>query len=390
MAQTAAGPARPSHCLRGSVVRAKWLIVGAGFTGCTLAERIATQLDERVLLIDRRPQVGGNAFDCEDEHGVLLHRYGPHIFHTNSRKIWDYLSKFTEWRPYQHKVLGVIDGKPIPLPFNLDSLAATYPAQSAQRLSDKLIGLYGADSKVPILKLLQNTDPEVKELARYIYDKVFYNYTVKQWDLTPEDLDPSVTGRVPIRLNRDDRYFEDTYQAMPCAGYSAMFGRMLDHPNIEVAVNVDFRDVPRSTFERTIFTGPIDEYFDYEFGALPYRSLRFEFENLDQRCYQQVGTVNYPNDELFTRITEQKYITGQAHARTTIVREFPQAYVPGQNEPYYPVPRDQNRRQYEIYEQEAEKLNGSVLFVGRLADYRYYNMDQAVGRALKVFEGQVV
>lgn len=371
-------------------MRAKWLIVGAGFTGCTLAERIATQLDERVLLIDRRPQVGGNAFDCEDEHGVLLHRYGPHIFHTNSRKIWDYLSKFTEWRPYQHKVLGMIDGKPIPLPFNLDSLAATYPAQSAQRLSDKLISLYGADSKVPILKLLQNTDLEVKELARYIYDKVFYNYTVKQWDLTPEDLDPSVTGRVPIRLNRDDRYFEDTYQVMPNAGYSAMFRRMLDHPNIEVAVNVNFRDVPTSTFERTIFTGPIDEYFDYEFGALPYRSLRFEFENLDQRCYQRVGTVNYPNDELFTRITEQKHITGQAHARTTIVREFPQAYVPGQNEPYYPIPRDQNRRQYEIYEQEAEKLNGSVLFVGRLADYRYYNMDQAVGRALKVFEGQVV
>ena len=370
-------------------MRAKWLIVGAGFTGCTLAERIATQLDERVLLVDRRPQVGGNAFDCEDEHGVLVHRYGPHIFHTNSRKVWDYLSKFTEWRPYQHKVLGMIDGKRIPLPFNLDSLEATYPAQAARRLGDKLIGLYGADSKVPILKLLENKDCEVNELARYIYDNVFYNYTVKQWELTPEDLDPSVTGRVPIRLNRDDRYFEDTYQAMPSPSYSAMFARMLDHPNIEVAVNVDCRDVPASSFERTIFTGPIDEYFEYAFGELPYRSLRFEFENLDQCRYQPVGTVNYPNDELFTRITEQKYITGQAHGRTTIVREFPQAYVPGQNEPYYPIPRDQNRRQYEIYEQEAGKLNGSVIFVGRLADYRYYNMDQAVGRALKVFEGQI-
>jgi UDP-galactopyranose mutase len=343
------------------------------------------------LLVDRRPQVGGNAFDCEDEHGVLVHRYGPHIFHTNSHKVWDYLSRFTEWRPYEHKVLGIIDGKHIPLPFNLNSLAATYPAQVAQRLNDKLVNLYGFDKKVPILKLLENADEEVHQLACYIYSKVFYNYTVKQWDLTPEQLDSAVTGRVPIRLNHDDRYFEDSYHAMPFPSYSSMFGRMLDHPNIEVAVNVDFRDMRSSmSFERTIYTGPIDEYFEYSFGALPYRSLRFDFENLDMHSYQPAGTVNYPNHETFTRITEQKFLTGQVHARTTIVREYPQRYVPRQNEPYYPISREQNRLQYEIYMREVMKLNGSVLFVGRLADYLYYNMDKAVGRALHVFKKQVV
>lgn len=371
-------------------MRAKWLIVGAGFTGCTLAERIATQLDERVLLVDRRPQVGGNAFDCADEYGVLVHRYGPHIFHTNSRKVWNYLSQFTSWRPYEHKVLGVIDGRCIPLPFNLNSLETIYPAAAACRLTEKLTTHYGLNSKVPILNLLDSAECETRELAKYIYDKVFYNYTVKQWGLTPEQLDPSVTGRVPVRLNRDDRYFEDAYQAMPAHGYSAMFARMLDCPNIEVALNTEFRNVECSSkYEKTIFTGPIDEYFGYALGELPYRSLRFEFENLDQPAFQAVGTVNYPNDEMFTRITEQKHITGQAHARTTIVREYPQRHVPGQNEPYYPIPREQNRARYELYEQEAKALNGSIIFAGRLADYRYYNMDQAVARALKVFEVNV-
>jgi UDP-galactopyranose mutase len=366
-------------------VRAKWLIVGAGFTGCTLAERIATQLDDRVLLVDRRPHVGGNAFDSEDEHGILVHRYGPHIFHTNSRKVWGYLSNFTNWRPYEHKVLGMIDGRYIPLPFNLNSLRATCSAPVARRLGDKLVTLYGAGGKVPILKLLENPDEEINHLAKHIYDKVFYNYTVKQWDLTPEQLDHSVTARVPIRLNYDDRYFDDIYQAMPSPSYNEMFSRMLDHPNIEVSVDTDFRDIPSTEFMRTIFTGPIDEYFGYAFGELPYRSLRFEFENIDQLYYQPVATVNYPNAEVFTRITEQKYITGQAHARTTIVREYPQPHAPGKNDPYYPIPCEQNRSRYELYFKEANKMRNSVSFVGRLADYRYYNMDQAVARALKTF-----
>lgn len=368
-------------------MRAKWLIVGAGFTGCTLAERIASQLGERVLLVDRRDHVGGNAFDRQDEHGVLVHQYGPHIFHTNSRKITDYLSQFTRWRPYEHKVLGMVDGRPIPLPFNLNSLEAVFEGGVAERLGDKLIERYGMNSKIPILRLLEGDDDDTRELAEFVYAKVFQNYTLKQWGLTPEQLDPSVTGRVPIRLNRDNRYFEDSFQAMPDRGYSAMFARMLENPNIEVALKTEFRDLRCcGDFEKTIFTGPIDEYFEYAFGALPYRSLRFEFEHLDQEAFQPVGTVNYPNDEAFTRITEQKYITGQAHARTTIVREYPQAYVPGQNEPYYPIPREENRLQYELYEDAARTLKGSACFAGRLADYRYYNMDQAVGRALKVFE----
>jgi UDP-galactopyranose mutase len=371
-------------------MRVKWLIVGAGFTGCTRAERLATRRDERVLLLNRRPQVGGNAFDCEDDHSILVLRYGPHIFHTNSRKVWHYLSGFTEWWPYEHKVLGRIGGQYIPLPFNLNSLTATYGSADAQRLADRLLCLYGQDRKVPILKLRQNPDAQVRQLADYIYDNVFRNYTVKQWQLTPEQLDPAVTGRVPVRLNHDDRYFEDTYQAVPSPSYSAMFARMLAHPKIGVVLNTDYQAV-RSTMsvERTIFTGPINEYFEYSFMTLPHRSLRFEFENLDQPCYQPVGTVNYPNDEEFTHITEQKYVTGQTHDRTAIVWEYPQPYLPGTNEPYYPIPPQQNRLQYEYYAKKAEKLKGSVIFAGWLADYRNYNMDQVVGRALNVFEEEI-
>jgi UDP-galactopyranose mutase len=369
-------------------MQAKWLIVGAGFTGCTLAERIASQLGEQVLLIDRRSHIGGNAFDSEDDHGLLTHRYGPHIFHTHSLKVWQYLSLFTEWRNYEHKVLGLINGKLLPLPFNMNSLALTYPSRTAERIRNKLLATYGLNSKVPVLKLRESGDVDIRALASYIYDNIFLNYTLKQWELSPQQLDPSVTGRVPVRLNYDDRYFEDIYQAMPYPSYSTMFARMLDHPNIELLLGVHYGELTTAkTFDRTIFTGPIDEFFRYSHGVLPYRSLRFEHENLDRPQFQPVGTVNYPNDERFTRITEQKYITGQLHSRTAIVREYPERYVPGENEPYYPVPQEQNRRLHDVYKQEAIKLGGSVIFTGRLGEYRYYNMDQAVARALKVFEG---
>jgi UDP-galactopyranose mutase len=372
-------------------MKVDWLIVGAGFTGCTLAERIATQLNQKVLLIDRRPHTGGNAYDHYDRNGILVHKYGPHIFHTNSKKVWDYLSAFTEWRPYHHHVLAVVEGKQVPVPFNLNSLEMLYPRRLAERLECALLEAYGFGVKVPILKMRENSNAELRSLADYIYKNVFYNYTVKQWELKPDELDPSVTGRVPVYISRDDRYFQDSWQAMPRYGYSALFQRMLNHRNIRVLLNTDYRELDGlAQFNRMIYTGPVDDYFDYLHGHLPYRSLRFDFVAVDEERVQNAGTVNYPNDYDFTRITEQKYLTGQRSAVSTLVYEYPQHYIPGENEAYYPIPREENREQYNLYLQEAEKLKGTVLLAGRLADYKYYNMDQAVARALKLFEESVV
>jgi UDP-galactopyranose mutase len=363
-----------------------WLIVGAGFTGCTLAERLASQLGQTVLVIDKRPHIGGNAYDAQNEDGVLVHRYGPHIFHTNSLRVWEYLSRFTAWRPYEHQVLAVVDDKLVPVPFNLNTLDAVFAESTAARLAQELISEYGFGANVPILRLRENPSPSIRGLADFVYEKIFYGYTLKQWELTPEQLDPLVTGRVPVRLNRDNRYFEDVYQAMPRDGYTHLFQAMLDHPNISVSLDTDFRAAEQSVrFDKIIYTGPIDAYFDYVHGALPYRSLKFDFETIPQEWFQPVGTVNYPNSEAFTRITEQKHITGQIAQKTTLVREYPCAHVPGENEPYYPIPRPDHRELYQRYYEQAKKLP-SVWFAGRLADYKYYNMDQAVARALKVFE----
>ena len=368
-------------------MKVDWLIVGAGFTGSTLAERIATQLAQRVLLVERRKHIGGNAYDYIDADGTLVHKYGPHIFHTNSDKVWKYLSAFTEWRPYEHHVMAVVDEQTIPVPFNLNSLDRLFPDACARRLEAMLAAAYGYGTKVPILKLRENSNQQLRQLADFIYEKIFYGYTLKQWELRPEDLAPSVTARVPVSISRDNRYFDDTYQAMPQLGYTALFRKMLAHPNIEIALGTDYREVLGSvTANRVIFTGPIDEFFDYVHGPLPYRSLRFEFTSLRQEWYQEVGTVNYPNDHQFTRITEQKRLTGQTLDTTTLVREFPLKYVPGENEPYYPIPRECNHEILDRYLCEARKLKGTVLFAGRLGDYKYYNMDQAVGHALKLFK----
>ncbi len=368
-----------------------WLIVGAGFTGATLAERIATQLGQKVLVVERRNHIGGNAYDYYNEHGILVHKYGPHIFHTNSKKVWDYLSQFTEWRPYYHRVLAVVEGKKVPVPFNLNSLYVLFPPRYAEKLEKLLVEHYGFGVKIPILQLRDSAVGELRFLANYIYKHVFYSYTLKQWGLKPEELDFSVTGRVPVYISRDDRYFQDRYQGMPKRGYSALIQRMLSHPNIKVLLNTDYREIVNEVrFNRMIYTGPIDEFFDYMHGPLPYRSLRFEFMTLEEEWHQEVGTVNYPNEYDFTRITEQKHLTGQRLSRTTLVVEYPQAYQVDKNEPYYPIPREENRERYVLYEKEAAKLEGSVLFAGRLADYKYYNMDQAVARALKVFEEEVV
>lgn len=368
-------------------MKVDWLIVGAGFTGATLAERIASQLDQRVLIVERRDHIGGNAYDSYNEHGVLIHNYGPHIFHTNKKKVWDYLSQFTTWQPYYHRVLGVIDGHKIPIPFNLNSLYSIFPPRYAETLESLLLKQYGFGVKVPILQLREAQHEELRKLANYIYQKVFYGYTLKQWGMKPEDLDPSVTGRVPIYISRDNRYFQDTYQGVPKDGYTELFRRMLRHPNIKVLLNTNYREIRDEVkFKRLIYTGLIDEFFDYKYGPLPYRSLRFEHITLDQECYQEVATVNYPNEFDFTRITEAKFLTGQMHPKTSITIEFPEAYVPEKNEPYYPVPRNENLKRYELYLNDAKEIAPIVLFAGRLGEYKYYNMDEAVERALSLFE----
>ena len=372
-------------------MKVDWVIVGAGFSGCILAERIATQLAQRVLIIERRDHIGGNAYDYYNEHGILVHKYGPHIFHTKSKKVWDYLSQFTEWRHYFHHVLGVVEGKKVPIPFNLNSLYALFPPRYAEKLEGQLLEHFGFGVKVPILKLRESAIGDLEFLANYIYDNVFYRYTLKQWGMKPEELDRGVTGRVPVYISRDNRYFQDPYQAMPRLGYTEMFRSMLAHPNIKVLLNADYREVIKDiNFNRMVYTGPIDTFFDYMYGELPYRSLRFQFDTLDQEHYQEVGTVNYPNDYDITRITEQKYLSGQTSPKTTLVMEYPQAYVPGKNDPYYPILHEENRQRYDLYLKEVEKLKGTVIFAGRLAEYKYYDMDQAALRALSLFEKEVV
>jgi UDP-galactopyranose mutase len=366
-----------------------WLIVGAGFTGATLAERLASQCDQKVLLIDRRPHIGGNAYDEVDESGLLIHRYGPHIFHTNSQKIWDYLSKFTQWRPYAHHVRGSIDGQMVPIPFNLNTLDTLFPAKQAKQLGDKLIKRFGIDVKVPILKLREIEDNELRQLGDFIYEKVFLHYTEKQWGMRPEELDPGVTARVPVFIGRDDRYFQDEYQSMPRDGYTALFDRMLRHPNIHVEMNTDFTSLPATTAKRIVFTGSIDAFFNYEAGELPYRSLRFDFVTEKQEYFQPVGTVNYPNDFDYTRITEMKRLSGQTSSVTALAYEYPEAYRRGVNIPYYPIPCSDTKTLLRPYLDRARTLEGKVWFAGRLGDYQYYNMDQACARALSLFEKEL-
>lgn len=367
-------------------MKVDWIIVGAGLTGATFAERIASQRGETVLIVDQRDHIAGNAWDEYNDQGILEHKYGPHIFHTNSDTVWKYLSQFTHWRPYFHKVLGSVDGKLVPLPFNLNSIDSLFPEILAKALTNKLIDVYGYGSRVPILKMKESDDNDLKFLANYVYKNVFENYTKKQWNLKPEELSPSVTARVPILVSRDDRYFQDTYQAMPLNGYGNMVRRMLTHSNIRLLLNTKWQQVKDDVhFKRMVFTGPIDEYFDYKYGKLPYRSLRFDVKTFPFAQYQQAAVVNYPNEYEYTRITEQKWLTGQNHNHTTILTEYPQDHIPGENTPYYPIPTDENRRQFDLYNQEAKSLNEKVVFAGRLADYMYYNMDQAVARALKLF-----
>jgi UDP-galactopyranose mutase len=371
-------------------MKVDWLIVGAGFTGLVVAERIASQLGKKVLVVERRDHIGGNAYDHYDANGILVHRYGPHLFHTNSEKVWRYLSRFTEWRPYHHKVLAQVDGKKVPIPFNLNSLHALFSPGNALKLEELLLKHYGSGNKVPILKLRREASGELHFLAEYIYEKVFYGYNLKQWGLSPEELGPGVSGRVPVHISRDDRYFQDRFQAVPKHGYTRMFQRMANHPNIKLLLNADYREIEDEVrYDGMVYTGLIDEFFEYMHGELPYRSLRFEFSYHSVDAYQEVAQLNYPNEHSYTRISEYKHITGQRAYGTTVSIEYPEAYRREQNLPYYPVPREENRKRYNLYLAEAESLKKRILFAGRLADYKYYNMDQAVARALGVFEKQV-
>lgn len=360
-----------------------WLIVGAGLTGLTIAERVAATLGASVLIIDRRDHIAGNAWDAHNADGILEHRYGPHIFHTNSQEVWAYLSRFTRWRPYVHRVLASVEGQLVPLPFNLDSIDRLFPAATARGLTAKLLGRYPAEASVPILKLRRCDDPDLRYLADFVYRNIFERYTIKQWGLSPEELAPSVTARVPVVLSRDDRYFRDTWQAMPLDGYGAMAQRMLASPRIRVLLDTPWAEVRRTVrWRRLVFTGALDEFFDYRYGALPYRTLHFERETLPMEHYQRVAVINYPNAPALTRITEHKWLSGQSHPRTTIVREYPRAHDVGATIPYYPIPTQANRRLYRRYARDAAALGGTVMFAGRLADYMYFNMDQAVARAL--------
>jgi UDP-galactopyranose mutase len=354
-----------------------WLIVGAGFAGSVLAERLASQRNERVLLIDRRPHVGGNAYDRYDEAGLLIHQYGPHIFHTNSKQIFDHLSQFTDWRSYEHRVLAEVDGKLLPIPINLDTVNKLY---GLDLTSDELEGWFAARAE-KVDEIKTSEDVVVSKVGRELYEKFFRGYTRKQWGLDPSELDKSVTARVPTRTNRDDRYFGDEYQFMPKHGYTRMFERMLDHPNINIMVQTEYEDVKDVVpYRRVIFTGPIDEFFDYRFGKLPYRSLHFRHVMLDKEWHQPVAVVNYPQTQDYTRVTEYKHLTGQTHPKTALTYEFPSS----QGDPYYPIPKAENQELYKKYERLA-LTTPNVWFVGRLATYRYYNMDQIVGQALATF-----
>ncbi|RKZ42727.1 MAG: UDP-galactopyranose mutase [Gammaproteobacteria bacterium] len=375
-------------------MKVDWLIVGAGFTGSVLAERIASQRGQKVLIVEQRDHIAGNAYDYYDEQGVLVHQYGPHIFHTNMKPVWDYLAQFTEWRSYYHHVLGIIDGKTVPVPFNLNSLYALFPTYYADKIAQQLVEKYGFNVKVPILKIRESASSgDLKFLADYIYENVFHNYTLKQWNLKPEELAASVTARVPIYISRDDRYFQDAYQGLPQAGYTALFQKLLNHPNIKLLLNTTYQEVIEEIqYQKMIFTGPIDQFFEdqgYIFpwsAELPYRSLYFKFFHTEQEYKQPVGTINYPNEYHYTRTTEYKHLTGQRVYGSTYIEEYPQAYKRGENIPYYPIPKEEYRTLYKKYQVEAEKLKDRVLFAGRLADYQYYNMDQAVARALNLFD----
>ncbi len=378
-----------------------YIIVGSGFAGSIIGERIANVLNQKVLIIEKRNHIGGNCYDYKDENGIIIHKYGPHLFHTDFKEVFDYLSHFTDWNIFHHRVLAFIDGKKVPIPFNFNTIEQLFPQELARKLEEKLLNRYKYGSKVPILELKKEEDKDLKFLADFIYEKVFKNYTAKQWGLNPKELDPQVTARVPIYISKDNRYFTDKYQAIPKEGYTKIFERMLNHPNIKIMLNTDFKEVINIDLEnkkiyfmgqefkeKLIFTGMIDELFNFKYRYLPYRSLDLRFETVEEEYFQEAPVVNYPNDYDFTRITEFKHIHPAKSEKTTILKEYPKSYKPNIDIPYYPVFTLENQEVYNKYKEEAEKIENLIL-IGRLAEYKYYDMDDVIKRALEVFEEKV-
>lgn len=376
----------------------QYIVVGAGFAGSVIAERISNILNKKVLLIEQKNHVGGHCYDYIDKNGIIIHKYGPHLFHTNYDNVYDYLSNFTEWDLYNHKVLAFIDGQKVPIPFNLNTLHKIFPKTLADKLEKKLIDKYTYNSKIPILELMKEKDKDLLFLANFIYEKVFKNYTIKQWEIKPENIDPNVTARVPIFIGKDDRYFNDKYQCVPKYGYSKIFNNMLNNKNIKILLNTSFNEIIDIDYNKhdiylfknkfkgkLIFTGMVDELFQFKFGYLPYRSLNLKFETINKELYQETATVNYPNNYKFTRITEFKHIHPVKTEKTTILKEYPQKFEFGKNNPYYPIFTDENNKKYNKYLEYSKKFENLIL-LGRLAEYKYYNMDQIINQALITFE----
>jgi UDP-galactopyranose mutase len=359
------------------------LIVGAGFSGATLARKLA-ETGQKVVVIDAKDHIAGNAFDYRDNNGIMIHKYGSHIFHTNLENVWAFVRRFGKFNTYMHKVIALIDGVETNIPFNFRTLYGVFPQTIARRMEEKLLAKFEYNKKVPILEFCKENDTDLKFLADYVYEKVFLHYTAKQWGTDPKAVDGAVTARVPVYLSCDERYFQDKYQGIPLQGYTMLVQNMLDHPNIEVRLNTRFEDVAQP-YERLFYTGAIDEFFGYKFGELPYRSVFFEMEEHNRPYYQKNAVVNYPCNYDFTRIHEYKYYLNDQSEKTVIAKEYSEDFVRGKNERYYPVPNSDNAALYEKYLSAAKGLK-NVYFLGRLGDYKYYDMDKAIARALELFE----
>jgi len=373
-----------------------YIVVGAGFSGSVIAHKLAVEQNKKVLIIEKRNHIGGNCYDFTDENGINIHKYGPHLFHTDNKEVYGFLSQFTEFKPYEHIVLAYIEGKNVNIPFNFNTLYQLFPEERAKQFKVVLLEYFSLNQKVPILELKKINDEALQFLANYIYEKMFVNYTAKQWGVKPEEIDSAVTARVPIFIGNDNRYFHDTYQAVPKEGYTKIFKKMLDYQNIEIVLNTAFEDLCNiennkiyykgSEFKgKIIYTGPIDELFSYQYGVLEYRSIDLQFETVEQEFFQEAAVVNYPNDHKYTRITEFKHIHPVKTFKTTILKEYPQAFIPGENVAYYPVFTEENQKRYEAYSKLVSKIDNLIL-VGRLAEFKYYDMDDVVERALEVYK----
>lgn len=360
------------------------LVVGCGISGAVIAYKIAAELGQKVVIIDTKNHVAGNCYDYYDANGICIHKYGSHIFHTSDKYVWDFLRQFTKFNTYMHKVIAVIDGIETFIPFNLKTIYDVFPKSMAKRMEEKLLQNFEYNKKVPILEFQKQEDEDLQFLAQYIYDKVFLYYTTKQWGTSPDEVDSAVTARVPVYISCDERYFQDVYQGIPIGGYTQMIEKMLDHPNIEVRLNTHYKDLKES-FKSIFWTGSIDEFLDYKYGVLPYRSVYFELEEHNVEYYQNGAVVNYPCNYDFTRIHEYKYYLNDTAPRTVIAKEYSQAFELGKNDRYYPIAGEKSEALYGRYLHEVSTLS-NVYFLGRLGDYKYYDMDKAVKRALEVVE----